>query len=207
MPPQSKPHSDNGSIKAEGKVDNNGSTNDSVPPTAPALAAQQGQRMESAMGDAILRFLRIRKPRKDDVYDLDAIATQPSIWDSPDLERYKELYIHPQWENWSAFDPNFRWTWREENEVRRKVDWKIMIWVCVMFAALNIDRNNIQNAVSDNMLDDLGITQGDYVSCSIAQTHLNGTGRSTYLLQNIGQTISRVGFLVAELPSQLISKR
>lgn len=34
-----------------------------------------------------------------------------------------------------------------------------------MFAALNIDRGNISNAVSDNMLDDLGLTQGDYV-CS-----------------------------------------
>lgn len=55
-----------------------------------------------------------------------------------------------------------------------------------MFASVNIDRGNITNAVSDNMLDDLGITQVDY---------------------NIGQTISRVGFLVAELPSQLISKR
>lgn len=33
-----------------------------------------------------------------------------------------------------------------------------------MFAALNIDRNNITNAVSDNMLDDLGITRADYVS-------------------------------------------
>ena len=55
-----------------------------------------------------------------------------------------------------------------------------------MFAALNINRNNITNAVSDDMLDDLGINQSDY---------------------NIGQTISRVGFLLAELPSQLISKR
>jgi MFS family permease len=61
-----------------------------------------------------------------------------------------------------------------------------MVWVCIMFAALNIDRNNISNAVSDNMLDDIGITRFDY---------------------NLGQTISRVGFLVAELPSQLISKR
>lgn len=33
-----------------------------------------------------------------------------------------------------------------------------------MFAALNIDRNNISNAVSDNMLDDIGITRVDYVS-------------------------------------------
>jgi hypothetical protein len=32
-----------------------------------------------------------------------------------------------------------------------------------MFAALNIDRYNIKNAVSDNMLDDLGITKSDYV--------------------------------------------
>lgn len=45
-----------------------------------------------------------------------------------------------------------------------------------MFAALNIDRNNIQNAVSDNMLDDLGITQADYVSSPMAQTHANGAG-------------------------------
>lgn len=40
----------------------------------------------------------------------------------------------------------------------------LQVWVCVMFAALNIDRGNITNAVSDNMLDDLGITRGDYVS-------------------------------------------
>ncbi|KAI4865708.1 major facilitator superfamily transporter [Hypoxylon rubiginosum] len=160
--------------------------NNLLPPTPPGLATGEGQRMESVLGDAILRFLGIRKGPKGDVYDLDGIATQPSIWDSEHVEEYKERYIHPQWENWSAFDPKFRWTWREERAVRRKVDWKIMVWVCIMFSALNIDRNNISNAVSDNMLEDLGLTKGDY---------------------NIGQTISRVGFLVAELPSQLISKR
>lgn len=36
-----------------------------------------------------------------------------------------------------------------------------------MFAALNIDRNNISNAVSDNMLEDLDLTKADYVSCSL----------------------------------------
>ncbi|OHF02523.1 major facilitator superfamily transporter [Colletotrichum orchidophilum] len=161
-------------------------TVDAASPTAPPLATQQTQRMEATMGDAILRFFKIRKGPRAEEYDLDAIATQPSIWDSEKVEEYKSLYIHPQWENWAAFDPSFRWTWREERAVRRKVDWKIMVWACVMFASLNIDRNNISNAVSDNMLDDLGLTRGDY---------------------NLGQTISRVGFLVAELPSQLISKR
>lgn len=58
--------------------------------------------------------------------DLVQIATQPSIWDSENVEEYKDRYIHPKWENMDAFDPNFRWTWREENAARRKVDWKIM---------------------------------------------------------------------------------
>ncbi|KAF9729491.1 major facilitator superfamily transporter [Paraphaeosphaeria minitans] len=170
-----------------------GSTTDSddkrpiqAPVTVTNLATVETQRTESMLGDWLLRVLRIRKGPKHEVYDLDTVATQPSIWDSDNVEEYKERYIHKEWENWSAFDPNFRWTWREERAVRRKVDWKIMVWVCVMFAALNIDRSNISNAVSDNMLDDLGITRADY---------------------NTGQTISRVGFLVAELPSQLISKR
>ncbi|PGH00928.1 hypothetical protein AJ80_09090 [Polytolypa hystricis UAMH7299] len=171
--------SDHSSLKSKGRIDSKHSN-------APALATQETQRMEAALGDAILRFLRIRKGPKGDKYDIDAVATQPSIWDSENAEEYKELYIHPQWENWAAFDPKFRWTWREENAVRRKVDWKIMVWVCIMFAALNIDRGNITNAVSDDMLDDLGLTQSDY---------------------NLGQTIARVGFLAAELPSQLISKR
>lgn len=41
-----------------------------------------------------------------------------------------------------------------------------------MFSALNIDRNNILNAVSDNMLDDLGLTKGDYVSYALSYSRL-----------------------------------
>jgi hypothetical protein len=32
-----------------------------------------------------------------------------------------------------------------------------------MFFALNTDRGNISNAVSDNMLDDLNLTKADFV--------------------------------------------
>ncbi|KAI0850751.1 MFS general substrate transporter [Daldinia vernicosa] len=177
--------SDHDSVRSKGHLDDKLPV-EVTPTTSAALVPRETERMESVLGDAILRFLRLRKGPKTEPYDLDAIATQPSIWDSENVDELKQLYIHPQWENWSAFDPSFRWTWREERAVRRKVDWKIMVWVCVMFAALNIDRGNISNAVSDNMLEDLGLSRADY---------------------NTGQTIARVGFLVAELPSQLISKR
>lgn len=50
---------------------------DNVTPTAPVseLAAQEGQRMEGALGDAILRLLRIRKRPKNAGRDLDAVCS------------------------------------------------------------------------------------------------------------------------------------
>ncbi|KAF2016904.1 phthalate transporter [Aaosphaeria arxii CBS 175.79] len=84
------------------------------------------------------------------------------------------------------YDPKFDWEPEEERRVVRKIDYRICSWVCLMFFALQLDRGNISQALSDDMLPDLGLNTNDY---------------------NYGQTIFLVSFLCAELPSQLISKK
>lgn len=120
---------------------------------------------------------------RKNVRDLDAIATVRSVYDDPALAQFYQP--HSGYENLHRFDPAERWTYREERSVKRKTDWKIFLWILVMFFGLNIDRGNLGNAVADNLLGDLNINTNDY---------------------NNAQNMYRVGFLIAEIPSQMIGK-
>ncbi|PYI00358.1 putative MFS transporter [Aspergillus sclerotiicarbonarius CBS 121057] len=116
--------------------------------------------------------------------DLEAIATTRSVFDDASLAPF--YWPHPQYENRHRFDPGARWTHREERAVRRKTDVKIFLWILVMFFGLNLDRGNLSNASADNLLPDLHINTNDY---------------------NNAQNMYRIGFLISEIPSQMIGKR
>ena len=107
--------------------------------------------------------------RKRMKIDLDAIATQISVFDDP---KTLELYRPPQYENAHRFDPQARWSWREEKvspflefphtpagtlftffqNIVRKIDFRITIWAFVMFFALEMGRSNISQAIFSMIL-------------------------------------------------------
>lgn len=100
-------------------------------------------------------------------------------------EYYRNLYESTKYECRVAFDPEFEWTKAEEKKIIRKLDYRVALSACIMFIGLQVDRGNLQQAVADNLLDDLGLNTNDY---------------------NIGNQIFLLAFLAAELPSQLVSK-
>lgn len=132
--------------------------------------------------------------KKDD-YTITIVPSNSSseaneIGDNPFLdpkveEYYREVYQTSNYECYPAFDPQFEWTKEEEQNVVRKLNYRVALAACLLFVGLQIDRGNLQQAISDNMLNDLALTTNEY---------------------NLGNTLFYSCFLLAEVPSQLISK-
>ncbi|KAL2884902.1 putative transporter YIL166C [Ceratocystis lukuohia] len=114
-------------------------------------------------------------------------STPNHAFSSPSMAEYwREVYNKAQYENRHRFDPDFEWTADEEKKLIRKIDIRIVLLAWVMFCSLDLNRRNINRAISDNLLPELNMTTNDF---------------------NYGQTIFLTSFLAAELPSGLISKR
>ena len=76
-----------------------------------------------------------------------------------------------------------------------------MLWACIMFIALEIDRANIYSAVTDTFFKDLRLNTNGNSSLHPFRSLL-------ICIQdyNLGNTVFMLSFLCAELPSQLVSK-
>jgi hypothetical protein len=130
----------------------------------------------------------------------------PQIFTDPSRSaHWSGVYEASEYECRHRFDPTLEWSAEDEKKVLRKVtmqwqslsgtkltipgfqvDWRIMLLVWMMYSSLDLVRRNINRAISDNMLGDLGINTNNF---------------------NTGQTIYLVFFLAAELPGGLISKK
>ena len=144
------------------------STNSSI------SAGEEGNEPKSSVQTSI-----VSTETKSDDYGI-----QPSVFDDPELA--PKYWPRPDYEGIHRFVPDYQWTAHEEKLLVRKIDLRICLYCCIMFFALQLDRFNIGNALSETLLPDLNMTTNDY---------------------NYGQTIFYLSFLLAELPSQMVSKR
>ncbi|KAM0332527.1 hypothetical protein ACHAQA_002810 [Verticillium albo-atrum] len=78
------------------------------------------------------------------------------------------------------------WTPAEERAVVRKLDLYLMPLLVAGFFVLQLDRSNIGNAMTDTIVEDLGITRNDV---------------------NLGSQLMSVGIIIAEIPSNIILQR
>lgn len=124
------------------------------------------------------------KKKGPDYYD--QIATKRSVFEDPDPEILKKYFPTSKWENFASFDPYFRWTRREDREATRKLDLKILSIVCFLFFALNVDRGNFGAAIAGGILKDLKLSTDDF---------------------NLGNNLRSIGFIIVEIPSQMVGKR
>ncbi len=114
----------------------------------------------------------------------------------------KALPPHESYEGRHRWDPNAVWSEKEEARLVWKTDLYFLSWVCVMFFGLQLDRGNLSNALTDDLLTDLKLTTNDYnnVCHLIFNAHLTANELK-------GTTIQLLCFLVAEFPVQMLTKR
>lgn len=85
----------------------------------------------------------------------------------------------------AGFDQHATWDAKEESKARRKCDFLIMPAIMLLFIFLQFDRTNIANALTDTLRKDVHIGNKEI---------------------NTAQTLFVVGFIITEIPFNMISK-
>ncbi|KAI4194322.1 MAG: hypothetical protein LQ350_007837 [Teloschistes chrysophthalmus] len=88
--------------------------------------------------------------------------TTPSTMQGDEVSLNKYYIPIDSYEGRHRYDPKATWTKEEEQSLIRKLDIRVCAYCCLMFFALQIDRSNITQALSDNFPTDLGMNTNDY---------------------------------------------
>ncbi|KAF8938710.1 major facilitator superfamily domain-containing protein [Dissophora ornata] len=84
------------------------------------------------------------------------------------------------------YDHELTWTAQEEKELVRIFDFKVLSWIGVMFFFLQLDRGNLSNALTDNLMLDLNVDLNTIT---------------------LGTTVFVIFFCFFEIPSNMIIRR
>ncbi|KAB2579281.1 putative alternative sulfate transporter protein [Lasiodiplodia theobromae] len=108
----------------------------------------------------------------------------------PDVEENPSRFYNSEKptgsDSYASSDSQPDWTEEEEKKLVRKIDLILMPLLILPFIALQLDRGNMGNAVTDNFMEDVGINQAQY---------------------NVGQQLLSAGIVVLEIPSNLVLYR
>ncbi|KAG0364446.1 major facilitator superfamily domain-containing protein [Gamsiella multidivaricata] len=129
---------------------------------------------------------------KEEVYDLESkhhaetkggsasVASTLTAPDSPDAK------LRALGEKNAYYDHGLTWTAEEEKRLVRIFDLRVLSWIGVMFFFLQLDRGNMSNALTDNLMFDLNIDLNTIT---------------------LGTTVFILFFCIFEIPSNMVIRR
>lgn len=97
----------------------------------------------------------------------------------------QEVDITSEMSHIPGYDSHAEWSPAEARRAIFKVDFLILPFIVLCFCFLQFDRTNIGNALTDTLRDDISVNNRDI---------------------NLAQTLFTVGFVITELPFNMISK-
>ncbi|KAG0303616.1 hypothetical protein BGZ98_006475 [Dissophora globulifera] len=109
-----------------------------------------------------------------------SLASTLSVSDTPDAKLRALGEKNPHYEH------DLTWTAEEEKQIVRIFDYKVLTWIGVMFFFLQLDRGNMANALTDNLMADLNMD-------------LNSV--------TLGSTVFILCFCIFEIPSNVVIRR
>lgn len=134
----------------------------------------------------------LSKQSEEEVGPAAAYSEEHVFQDAAILEHWQAIYESVGYEGRHLIDSRFTWSYKEEIELVRKLDFHVILLVWVMFFAMDLIRQNLGRALASrsehehgNFFGDIGLTQNDI---------------------NKGQFVYLLAFLLMEIPSGLLSK-